>query len=134
MPKSMDDGTRPSIQMGGKDLNWVECVKYLGYEISCWARDEAEITRRKREMYMQANLISSRFKKCSESVKKYIFMTYFSNIYCSSLWLPNSKNVLSSAKVAYNDSFRCLFGYSRRSSATEMFCNHRVPDFTAMQR
>ncbi len=134
IPRAMDDGSRPSVVMSGVTLEWVECVKYLGYEISCWARDEAELIRRKRELYMQANLVCSRFRKCSESVKRYIFLTYFSNIYCNSLWQPINKSQLNTVKVAYNDSFRILFGYARSSSATQMFCSHRVPDFTAVQR
>lgn len=134
VPKSMDSEHKPKLTMCGLELQWSDSVKYLGYDISCWERDTSELRRRKRELYMQANLVASRFSTCSVSVKEYIFKTFFSNIYCSSLWLPIKKCQLQSVKVAYNDAFRILFKYSRRCSATNMFAQHRIPDFDAVRR
>ncbi len=125
---------KPTVHMCNKEIPWSDNVKYLGYEISCWNRDTNELMRRKRELYMQANLVASRFRSCNIGVKKYIFNTYFSNIYCASLWNPVCVKSLHAVKVAYNDSFRILFGYNRRCSASAMFVRNGICDFTAVRR
>jgi len=124
----------PMIMLKGKILKWVATVRYLGYDINCHDRDYDEIMRRRREIYARANLLSSRFGSCSHGVKLYLFNTYFSSIYCSSLWVPVRRTILDKLKTAYNDAFRILFGYSRRSSASEMFCENACRDFYAMRR
>lgn len=125
---------QPIIRFRGSIIQWTETVKYLGYEINCHQRDEKELNKRKREMYMQANLVRSRFQSCSYSVKKYLFNTYFGNVYCNSLWCPKDKKLLDKVKVAYNDSFRIIFGYSRRCSASAMFAENSVRNFEALRR
>jgi len=126
--------TRPSIMFCGQNLVWKETVCYLGYEINCGNRDYDELQKRRRELYGRANLLKSRFAACGKSVKIYLFRTFFSSIYCSSLWTPLNKDTLDKVKVAYNDSFRLLMGYSRRCSASKMFAENNVNDFNAMRR
>lgn len=124
----------PEISLSGQPLNWSDNVRYLGYDMSCWERDAAEIMRRRRDLYVRASLISSRFYNCSVPVKKYLFNTYFGSIYCMSLWVPVSKMLLHKVKVAYNDAFRAIFKISRRASASGMFATNGIKDFTAIYR
>lgn len=126
--------SRPRVMFCGKSVVWKDDVSYLGYTISCWDRDTSELQRRRREVYMRANLIATKFRCCSELVKKYLFNTYFGNIYCMSLWCPVKRALLDKVKVAYNDAFRNLFSYSRKSSASAMFSQNRVDNFTARRR
>ena len=128
------DFVRPVVKLCGKILQWQETVRYLGYDMNCRNRDEAEILIRRRELYANANRIHSRFNKCSSEVKLYLFRTYFSNVYGSSLWVAVNKKVLEKINVAYNNCFRLIMGYGRRESASGMFCKNRVRDFTAMRR
>ena len=125
---------RPVVRICGKIIQWVDSVKYLGFIVNCHDRDLEEIKKRRRETYAHANMVASRFKSCSVDVKKYIFKTYFSNIYCMSLWCPLKEQSIKLVQVAYNDSFRILFGYSRRESASAMFCVNNMPDFLAIRR
>jgi len=85
---------RPLIRFRGQILRWNDTVRYLGFDINCNDLDYEEIDRRQREIYARANLIVSRFSSCSYEVKLYLFRTYFSNIYCSSLWVPVRRNIL----------------------------------------
>ncbi len=133
VPRHFNTST-PEVSLCGQKLGWSDNIRYLGFDMSCWERDTAEIMRRRRDTYVRASLISSRFHRCSVAVKKYLFNTYFGSIYCMSLWVPTSKNVLGKVKVAYNDAFRSLFKISRRSSASEMFCKFGVMDFNAIRR
>jgi len=106
----------------------------LGYDINCKDRDAEEILRRRRELYSRANLLKSRFGGCSRPVKLYLFKTFFSSIYCASLWAPVNKSIMNQVRVAYNDSFRILMGYSRRFSASRMFAENNINDFEAVRR
>lgn len=125
---------RAVISLNGEVLQWQDTVRYLGFDINCKDRDREEIQRRRRELYACANLLKSRFGMCSVNVKLYLFQTYFSAIYCSSLWVPVSTKIINSIRVAYNDSFRLIFNYKRRSSASKMFADYRTNDFHAMLR
>ncbi|CAL8125005.1 unnamed protein product [Orchesella dallaii] len=131
--KSMDT-VRPIVRICGKNIAWVDSVKYLGYTVNCWDRDTAELIKRRRDLYAYGNLLSCRFQSCSANVKRYLFTTFFSNIYCSSLWVPVQQKYLKQMQVAYNDVFRSMFNYSRRSSASKMFAENGISDFTAMRR
>lgn len=133
IPHEMDN-VRPLIKFCNRVVQWTDSFKYLGFEISCWDRDSKELLKRKRELYMQANLVKTKFSGCSESVRRYIFNTYFSNIYCASLWCPSKQNHLKALQVAYNDTFRMLFGYKRSCSASQMFTQNGIPDFNGMRR
>jgi len=104
-------------------------VTYLGCEIgSCVKKgavricDKAEIRKRVGELYKNANMIRSRFSSCSESVKIKLFSTYFSSIYCCSLWnlKINSSHVM---RIAHNDALRLIFGLPRYTSAKTAFVN-----------
>ncbi len=127
------DSTRLLIKLCGKTIQWHDTVRYLGYDINCKNRDLEEIMRR-RELYCNANLIKSRFGSCASNVRLYLFRTYFSTIYCSSIWCPVSHNVLNQFRVAYNDSFRIIMKYGRRQSASQMFADYKTRDFWAMRR
>jgi hypothetical protein len=124
----------PKVVFCNSILEWKQNVRYLGYDVSCWNRDELELEKRRREIYTRSNILASRFKKCSVNIKKYLFNTYLGAIYCQSLWCPNKQEYLRKVKVAYNDAFRYLFSYSRMSSASQMFAENRVNDFTAIWR
>ncbi len=128
------DMTMPLIRLCGKILQWKETVRYLGYDINCRKRDEEELIRRKRELYARANLIRNRFSSCSLAVKKFLFRTFFSNIYCNSVWVPLKKSLLHHIKVAYNDACRIVFGRNRRDSASAMFCDLTLCGFNSVRR
>jgi len=44
------------------------------------------------------------------------------------------RSIQDKIKTAYNDAFRIMFGYSRRSSASAMFNENLVSDFHTMRR
>jgi len=125
---------RPLIRFCGKILQWSDTVRYLEFDINYNDRDYEEINRMRREIYARANLIASRFTSCSYEVKLYLFHTYFSTIYCSSLRVPVRRNILDKLRTAYIDAFRMIFGYSRRSSASLMLMENRIYDFYAIRR
>lgn len=124
----------PELKLCGKILGWCSAVKYLGYDVSNTDTDIAELNRRRREIYMRASLIRNKFVMCSESVKKYLFQTFFGTVYCMSLWNPTRISYIEKVKVAYNDAFRMLFRLKRRGSISEQFMMQEIDSFYAMYR
>lgn len=122
------------VHMEGKQIQWSHTVIYKRYEIYYWERDSSELIRQKREIYMQANIILSRFRSCIAIAKKLIFTTKFNNIYCATLWTPVKAGLLNPIKVAKNDCLRKLFGFSIRCSASAMFARQCACDLYAIRR
>jgi len=84
-------------------------------------------------MYKRAYCLRARFSKCSQHVKKYLFSTYLSNIYCCSLWTLQ-KQQLNKIRVTYNNCFRIVCGYNRDCSATQMFEENNVKNFYDLRK
>ena len=115
-------------------------VRYLGYQMqsvmkgnSSLLSDDAEIRKRSAEMYKRAYMLKSRFSKCSFPVKRYLFVTYLSSIYCCSLWMANRAQ-LNKIRVTYNNCFRIVCGYRRDCSATDMFAENFVQNFYELRK
>jgi hypothetical protein len=115
-------------------------IKYLGYSVGCKVKskkvilsDETEIANRNRELYMRANMLRSNFYACSPEVKRKLFNTFFSSIYCSSLWLYDVKKH-DPIRVAYNNALRIIFNLKRSCSASEAFVSRRIGNFDFVLR
>ena len=55
-------------------------------------------------------------------------------MYCPQLWVNYTKAMYSKLKIAYNNIFRRLLGYSKRDSASFMFASHNINNFDAVYR
>ena len=60
---------------------------------------------------------------------KTLFQTYCTNMYCPYLWSNYTQMAYSKIRVAFNNVFRNLLGYSRRDSASAMFLSHTLDSF-----
>jgi len=96
-----------------KTLHWVDNFCCLGYNMSSSFKyyDHSEIDKRCHAMQARANMLGSRCSKVSDEVKKLMFKTYFSSIYCncSSLWIPQTQKCFKKIRVAFHDGFRLIF-------------------------
>jgi len=61
-------------------------------------------------------------------MKRYLFTTYLSSIYCSSLWML-CRSQYQKIRVSYNNALRINFGLSIDSSATTMFIDYNIRNF-----
>jgi len=100
----------PIICLNSKPLQRVDSYCYLGYDMSSSIKhyDFKEIDKRCHALRVRANMLASRFSKVSDDVKKLLFKTYFSTIYCSSLWIPQTQSCLQKVRVTHNDCFNIL--------------------------
>jgi len=98
------------VSMGDTELCWVDSFRYLGYLFSSGKfPDDAELIRRATELRIRGIMLGVRFSNHNIQVKSYLFRTYCSQIYCSSIWGQYSKKAIHKVNVCYNDCVRSLF-------------------------
>jgi hypothetical protein len=124
----------PPVFLNGQQLARSSKVKYLGVLLTENSRDDEELSRQKRNLYARCNLFFRKFKKCSDGVKRQLFLTYCSTLYCMPVWYKYSVASFSKLNVAYNNVFRSLFNLSRFSSASAMFVNQNVSSLSMLMR
>jgi hypothetical protein len=122
------------LDTSASTLPIVTQAKYLGVLLNSSQNDDAEIAKQYSLLYARCNTVLRKFKHCSIDVKRQLFTSYCTNFYCMPLWTAFAQRTLKKAKVAYNNVFRMLFRYNRRSSASLMFATHDVPCFDALLR
>ena len=74
-------------------------------------------------------MLLRRVSKCSIPVKCYLFKTYCSNLYCAPLWYNFTLLAMKKIKIAYNNSIRRLFFFTKHNSASEMCVNLNIMSF-----
>ena len=78
-------------------------LKYLGFTMTAKSRDDDDILKELRLLYIRSNIMIRTFNKCSDSVKVELFKSYCTALYCSHLWSDYKKSVFSKIKVGYNN-------------------------------
>ena len=133
--KSTRTKTRtPTLYINGNELQEVNQYKYLGYCINDKLRDTIDIKRQIRGIYTRANMLIRKFVQCSIDVKQTLFRSYCTGLYCAQVWTNYTKQDFAKIKASYNNSFRYLFGYSKRCSASAMLCENNMPGFDSLYR
>ena len=73
-----------------------------------------------RKFYANANMLLRQFSKCSKSVTCHLFITYYSNLYCSTLWYNCTVTAMKYFLNVYNNNIIQLFCLPKHDSASEM--------------
>ena len=94
---------RPTLYFGQMSIPNVTDRWYVGITISVKNCD-LDLTRQKRRLYANTNMLLRKFVKCSPDVKYYLFKTYCCNLYCAPFWNDSTKTEMKNLKVAYNNS------------------------------
>ena len=100
----------PAVFLNDVKLDMVESAKYLGMFIANDLTDDEDIGRHRRYLYCTGNMLVSKFKMCSEDVKKRLFSTFCYNTYGGHIWTSYKAESFRKAKVSFNDVYRPLFG------------------------
>ena len=133
-PKSMIDMCDPVFMLSGNVLSCTKYQNYLGVEITSTMSDEDAIKIQRNKLYSRGNMIISKFRNCSESVKCRLFQSFCSTIYCSSIWSGFTVESMRLLKVAYNRIFRILMRLKHRSSMSANFVERRLNPFPVIIR
>ena len=80
--------------------------------------------------------ISQYLHACNNEVKKKLFVSYCTSLYCSALWSTYTpKRVMEEIHIAHNDVYRLLFKLPRGlSSVSQHFVTAGIPNFTMIRR
>ena len=127
------------IKLNNAILEQVPTFKYLGHIISNDMSDHCDIMRHCRYLYTVGNSLIRRFWFCDINIKLKLFNMYCANVYTGHLWYSYKVSTLNKVKTAYNSILRRLLNIPRvkdgRSySASSMFVNHNVRNFSALMR
>jgi hypothetical protein len=87
-----------------------------------------------RSLYGRGNMIIKNFKHCSEKVKIQLFKSYCNNMYCGQLWCRYKVNSFNRIRVAFNNVFRHLMGFSRDTSLSAYMVPNNIDTFKVLYR
>ena len=83
-PKSLRDLYIPKLFVNGSVLRNVEQEMYLGFIMTSRNDESDTISKETRALYARGNMLLSKFRHCTQDVKRNLFMTYCSSLYCCS--------------------------------------------------
>ena len=126
----------PSFYVHGTTISRVRHKNYLGYNISDDLNDNQAIIKEERGIYARGNMLHRKFKACNNEVKKKLFVSYCTSLYCSALWSTYApKRVMEEIHIAHNDVYMLLFKLPRGSiSVSQHFVTAGIPNFTMIRR
>ena len=124
----------PEIVLDGSSLNYVDDIKYLGVVLNNLCRDDSDMKRHLRSFYAKSYTIIRKFHNCSLDVKLTLFRAYCLPSYCCHLWFRYKNSTFNKVRVAFNNAYRQLLGYTRFDSASHMFVSNYIDNFETFIR
>ena len=109
----------PLLKLGSSYIHFVDCFKYLGHIITDNARDDDDIKREVRNLFVRTNVLIRKFHLCFRVVKITLFKSYCSCMYDVGLWSVYNCGTLSVLKSAYHKCIKLFFGFARHFSVTQ---------------
>ena len=133
-PKSLQKLHVPVFSLSYKNIRLVNKEKYLGLELSDDLKDDQDLMRQLRCIYSYGNMITKKFKCCSDDIKIKLFKTYCCNFYGSHLWCNYKASTYNKIKVAFNNVFRSLMSVSRGTSISAIYVANNIDAFPVILR
>ena len=109
-------------------------MKYLSVLLNNNLNDNDDIMKQMRGLYARANSLLRKFPACSFEVTLRLFQAFCTSFYCAHLWYKFTKQVMTKARVSYNNVSWLLFGYRKRCSASEMCVTNNIYNFEGRKR
>ena len=79
-------------------------------------------------------MLLSKLGHFTVDVKKILFMTYCSSLYCCSLWSAYDYVTLRSIHVAHNNVLRFMFHLPQYTRVSNIFASLNIPNFSVLRR
>ena len=131
--------TLPSLHFNSLSISYTDSIKYLGYMFSSNNSDDTEMFQKNRQMrllYCRSNRLFRMFNTLlsCKNVLLELCRSFCTTFYCPYFWTNHKKATFSKIRVTYNNLYRKLLGFCRRSSASEMFVMNNISNFEALIR
>ena len=133
-PCGMQGFFAPKLFIGANEIKYVHEFKYLGHIVTSDFKDERDIDRETRNLYIRGNTIIRKFHFMSLEVKLALFKAYCYPLYTCSLWSNYRQCDIGKLRVAYNNILRKLIGVPQWQSARTLFVNLGVRSFNETVR
>ena len=95
--------------------------------------DDVEISKQIRTLYIRSNKLLQMFSYCTIDVKKELFISYCSTLYCS-LWSDYGKATYKKLAVAFNNIHKRMLGLPWRCSASAMYANYDLSNIDTVMK
>ena len=90
---------------------------------------DPDMKRQMWKFYVNINILSRKFSKCSPDVKCMLFKSFCSNMYCSTMWYNCTVTARRKLRISYKNSLRQLLNIPKHNSASKMFVNLNFKSF-----
>jgi len=122
----------PAFTLCDNSLLFVNKFKYLGHIIENSFSDDSDINREIKMLFTRTNILCRRFKRCSLAVKVRLFRTFCVCFYDAALWTDFTIGAFNRLVSCYSKCIKCLFGYTKYSSVTNMLFELGLPSFNTV--
>ena len=123
-----------NVYLSGNHIDFVQEVKYLGVFLNSFLKTSIDVSRQTRKFYAQANMLLRNFRYCGREVKRMLFKSFCTNMYCCPLWFNSTSSSIKKLKSSYNSVLRRLLCIRMPYSASEMFVSCGIPSFYELLR
>ena len=124
----------PVIVLSGNRIEYVNEFTYLGHVITDDLRDDSDIMSQNRKLCARGNMLVRQFKSCTIDVKRQLFLTFCSTIYCRALWVNFRLLTINRIRVNYNNILRRLVHMPSFTSASQLFSLLDLKGFQELRR
>ena len=107
-------------------LQYITRYIYLGAVLTSDLTDDVDVHKQIRWLYSRANMLAKKFAKYTHETKLNVFRVYCGNTYYRQLWPCIKTQQFNKLKVAYNNSFRIVFGLPRRCAPVKYVSNRTL--------
>ena len=87
--------------MDNQLLEYIDDIKYLGFTFSSGQKDDKDLLRQLRLLYIKSSRLLRLFYNCSTDVKIALFRSYCSCFHCPFLWTHYKKSTHSKLRLAF---------------------------------
>ena len=135
-PDCLKDLHVPNFYIEGSRLTEVKTKDQLGYIITEDFADDQPINKEIRSVYVRGNMLDRKFKFCSGEVKRRLFISCCTSLYCCSLWCCFNPNSLLKLKVAHNNILRQFYKLQGGpgTSISHHFVTMDIPNLDVIRR
>ena len=120
------------LTVNNQPVRFVKSVTYLGVTITDNLSEDMDIRPRVSSIYCTANMLRSRFFKCSANVTNILFRHFCTCMYGINLWSRYSHSSIEGLRVVYDN--RVLHSMPRKIHIRETVVNCALSTFQSLLR
>ena len=124
----------PEFRLNREVIGVFDVFKYLGHILSSNMKDDKDIERQRKKIFIQGNTLIRKFYMCSIDIKLELFRSYCSSMYTAQLWTNYTGNAIRKLYTAYHNSLKILIGVSTREENNPICANLNVKSCPALIR